>query len=85
LAQLKFHNFYKGVFFFLVVLKSLSASVARVFVYNADQPKLCLNSSSHFLIKPSRKSEWNKGLFWWLENDSGVMPEYCLKVFSNLS
>ena len=65
-----------------MVLKIWSASVTRVFVCNSDQPRLCLltkvtKSSS----KPSKKVELSKGSFWWLENDSGVEPECCLKVF----
>ena len=57
-----------------MVLKSWSASVTRAFVFNVDQPRLCLLTRVHkSSSKPSKKAELSKGSFWGLENDSGVV------------
>ena len=65
-----------------MILKSWSAIVTRVFVCNMDQPRLCLLTRvAKYSSKPSKKVELSKGSFWWLENNSGVKPEYCLRVF----
>ena len=84
--QLDVHSFrrytYSFSFLFLMALKSWSASITRVFLWNTNKPRLCLlirvtKSSS----KCSKKAELSKEWFWWLENDSDVKPEYCLKFF----
>ena len=64
-----------------MALKSWSASVTRASMCNLDQPRLYLltrvvKSSS----MPSKKAGLCKGLFWWLENDSGVKEACCLSL-----
>ena len=64
-----------------MVLKSWSASVTRPSMCNLDQPRLYLLTrvvkSSSML---SKKAGLCKGLFWWLENDSGVKEACCLSL-----